>query len=88
MGVKNGLKDVGRTLDIDFTTMNNITKKIDEITDSDPGITFKSIDKLKEGNSNEQLKYKEFVELDNQHKEVFRLARAFEGTPRSSGVNA
>ena len=45
MGVKNGLKDVGRTLDIDFTTMNNITKKIDEITDSDPGITFKSIDK-------------------------------------------
>ena len=88
MGVKNGLKDVGRTLDIDFTTMNNITKKIDEITDSDPGITFKSIDKLKEGNSNEQLKYKEFVELDNQHKEVFRLARAFEGTPRSSGVHA
>ena len=87
LGVKNGLKDVGRILDIDFNTMNEITKKIDEISDEDPNTTFKSLDALKEGNDTEKIKYKEFYNLENKYKEIFRLARAFEGTPRNLGVD-
>ena len=88
MGVKNGLKDVGRTLDVPFDIMNDITKRIDEITDSEPGISFKALDKLQNGNDNDKLKYTEFKKLEDEYKEIFRLARVYEGTPRNSGVHA
>lgn len=88
LGVKNGLKDVGRVLNYDFTTMNNITKKIDEITDDAPSIHFKDIDKYKDGDNKEQMKYSEFKKLENEYKELFKIARMLEGTPRNTGVHA
>lgn len=100
MGVKSGLKDFGRVLCIDFGVMNNITKKIDEITDAVPGIKFKHLDgfekdakeALAEGDTatHDKLiaKYNAFKELENEYQELFRLARKFEGTPRNMGVHA
>lgn len=89
MGVKNGLKDIGRVLEVSFSIMNSITKKIDEITDSAPSISFKDFDKLAKGENKGDLeKYKMFVDLENEYPEMFRLARAFEGTPRNMGVHA
>ena len=85
MGVKSGLKDVGRVLKIDFATMNAISKKITEITDDAPSIKFKDLDKLKD---EEPAKYAIFKELEDSNQELFRLARRFEGTKRNFGVHA
>lgn len=89
MGVKNGIKDVGRVLNMDFGLLNSITKKIDEITDEEPSIKFKSIDEL--ANFTDDLskqKYAEWVALQKQYPRLFELAREFEGTPRNMGVHA
>lgn len=100
MGVKSGLKDFGRVLNIDFGIMNNLTKKIDEITEETPGIKFKHLDgyktdaeeALEEGDQQTYdkliAKYEEFKKLENQYPELFRLARKFEGTPRNMGSHA
>lgn len=88
LGVKNGLKDVGRVLNIDFTTMNALSKKIDEWTGEAPSIKFKDLDKLANGNAMDKEIYEEFKETESQYSELFRLARAFEGTPRNQGVHA
>lgn len=85
MGVKNGLKDVGRVLEIPFSVMNDISKKISELTDDAPGIKFKDLDKLQE---DEPLKYMIFKQLEDSYQEIFRLARRFEGTKRNFGVHA
>ena len=88
MGVKSGLKDVGRALRIDFGIMNQVTKKIDEILEI-PSLKFKHLDALKESDdANERSKWKEFNKLESEHKELFRLARRFEGTPRNVGIHA
>lgn len=89
MGVKSGLKDVGRVLDMPFDLVNNqICKKIDEINIDQTTPTFKDYDSLKDGNDNEQKQWIEFNKLEKQNKELFRLARAFEGIPRNFGVHA
>lgn len=87
MGVKSGIKDVARVIDIDFKTINDITKAIDTINDS-PGLKFKDLDVMKEGEPNDKKAWEDFNRLENDNKELFRLARAFEGTPRNQGVNA
>lgn len=101
MGVKSGLKDFGRVLCIEFMTMNNITRMIDEITEEAPSIKFKDLDKYEtdavyalEEEHDEALynklidKATRFKNLENQYPELFRLARKFEGTPRNMGVHA
>lgn len=89
MGVKSGLKDVGRVLDMPFDLVNNqICKKIDEINIDKTTPTFKDYDSLKDGNDNEQKQWIEFNKLEKQNKELFRLARAFERIPRNFGVHA
>lgn len=100
MGVKSGLKDFARVLEIPFQDANLISKKIDEISLEVPGIKFKDLDKLKDeaedlrvagqiGPANEiEARYNEFVKLENQYKELFRLARKYEGTPRNMGSHA
>lgn len=88
MGVKSGLKDVGRVLNIDFATMNALSKKIDEWTGEAPSVKFKDLDKLAEGDDRDKEIYKEFKETESYYSELFRLARAFEGTPRNQGVHA
>ena len=87
LGVKNGLKDVGRVFGMDFVLMNNITKAIDEINDK-PGAQFKDFDSMKNGDEGEQKLYEKFKELEERFPELFRLARAFEGTPRNVGIHA
>ena len=82
LGVKNGLKDIGRVLSIDFATMNAISKKISELTDNAPSISFKDLDNL------EDTKYSEFKKLEEANKELFRIARKLEGTKRNFGVHA
>lgn len=100
LGVKNGLKDFGRTLRMDFTELNNLCKKIDEITEKAPSIKFKDLDKyykdaeiaLEEGNTNLydklKAKNKDFIELEKKYSEIFRLARKFEGCKRNCGIHA
>ena len=87
MGVKSGLKDVGRVLNVDFGAMNVISKKLDEIMDK-PQPKFKDFDALKEGDMAEKARWNEFNTLEEQYPELFRLARAFEGNPRNMGVHA
>lgn len=87
MGVKSGLKDVARVLDIDFKTINDITKAIDGINDS-PGLKFKDLDAMKDGDESEKKAWQDFDRIESNNKELFRLARAFEGTPRNQGVHA
>ncbi|MCY8890530.1 DNA polymerase III subunit alpha [Bacillus spizizenii] len=88
MGVKSSLKDVGRVLRIDFSIMNEITKKMDEILDK-PSVKFKHFDKLKDSEDmSDRAKWQEFNKLENEHAEIFRLARRFEGTPRNVGIHA
>lgn len=89
MGVKSGLKDVGRVLQIEFGIMNSITKEIDVITDEAPSIKFKHLDALAESDlERDKNKYKQFKALEDKYPELFRLARRFEGTPRNMGVHA
>jgi DNA polymerase-3 subunit alpha len=88
LGVKNGLKDVGRVLDIDFGVMNNITKKIDEWCDK-PELYFKDLDNLQGSDKeDERIAWREFRDYEEQYAELFRLARRFEGIPRNCGVHA
>ena len=87
MGVKSGIKDVGRVLEIDFKTVNDINKKIDEINNA-PGVKFKDLDAMKDGDENEKKAWETFHKLEEENTELFRLARAFEGTPRNQGVHA
>lgn len=84
-GVKNGIKDIARALNIDFKVSNTINKKISEITDDAPGISFKTLDGLAE---TDPEKYKIFKQLEDDNKELFRLARRFEGSKRNLGVHA
>lgn len=85
MGVKSGLKDVGRVLKVDFATMNTISKTITELTDDAPSIKFKDLDALEQ---EDLAKYQAFKRLEETNKEIFRLARRFEGTKRNFGVHA
>ena len=88
MGVKSGIKDVGRVLEISFDTMNNIAKQLDEILDA-PQPKFKDFDALKDSdNKNEVEAWKKFNQLEEDNKEIFRLARKFEGLHRNFGVHA
>ncbi len=88
MGVKSGIKDVGRVLEIPFDTMNNISKQLDEILDA-PQPKFKDFDALKDSdNKNEVEAWKKFNQLEEDNKEIFRLARKFEGLHRNFGVHA
>lgn len=84
MGVKSGLKDVGRVLEIPFDIMNNISKQLDEILDK-PQPKFKDFDELKEENP---IAWEKFNKLENDNKELFRIARKFEGLVRNFGVHA
>lgn len=85
--VKSGLKEVGRTLEYDFPTMNGITKQIDEFSDN-PDLQFKHLDKLKDGDAKDRAIWAKFNALEEQYPELFRLARRFEGVPKNAGIHA
>ena len=88
MGVKSGLKDVGRALNIPFDTMNALSKQIDEINiKAQPD--FKDYDDLKNSQDQaEQKDWEKFHKLELENYEIFRLARKFEHLKRNFGVHA
>lgn len=89
MGVKSGLKDIGRALKISFDKMNALSKIIDDFKDVvPPQPKFKHYDSLKDGNETEKSLYTKWQKLEADNKELFRLARAFEGLKRNFGVHA
>lgn len=89
MGVKSGLKDIGRALKISFDKMNALSKIIDDFKDVvPPQPKFKHYDVLKDGNETEKSLYAKWQKLEAENKELFRLARAFEGLKRNFGVHA
>lgn len=86
MGVKSGLTDVGRVLNVPLATVKKITKDLDEIMGNPAaGFEFKDLDNLAEENPDA---YARFKAIEEANAEMFRLARAFEGTPRNTGVHA
>lgn len=88
-GVKSGLKDVGRALKVPFDKMNSLSKEIDKFECSvPPQPKFKDYDSLKDGNETEKSLYTKWKKLESDNKEIFRLARAFEGLKRNFGVHA
>ena len=88
MGVKSGLKDVGRALNIPFDTMNALSKQIDEINIK-PQPDFKDYDDLKDSdNQAERADWEKFHKLELENREIFRLARKFEHLKRNFGVHA
>ena len=76
VGVKNGLKDVARVLDLPFAESNELTKNFDD------GITWKDIDKL------DGEEKKKIDELENKYNEIFRIARKLDGVKRNCGIHA
>lgn len=84
LGVKSGIKDVARVLDIPFDVVNGITKEIGDILDI-PDLAFENLDELKESDPNE---WQRFDALEKANPEIFRLARRFEGVARGVGVHA
>jgi DNA polymerase-3 subunit alpha len=88
MGVKSGLKDVGRVLNIDFKIMNEISKKVDEWSDV-PTLKFKHLDALKDSDRPYDVQaYEEFKAYEAEYPELFGLARKFEGAVRNMGCHA
>ena len=76
VGVKNGLKDVARVLDLPFAEANELTKNFDD------GITWKDIDAM-EGEEKKAIDL-----LEEKYAEIFRVARALDGVKRNCGVHA
>jgi DNA polymerase-3 subunit alpha len=88
LGVKSGLKDIGRVLSIDYGVINTLNKKVDEWSDK-PELYFKDLDALKESSRPYEKKaWEEFNQYETEYPELFRLARAFEGVPRNTSVHA
>ena len=76
VGVKNGLKDVARVLDLPFAEANELTKNFDD------GTTWKDIDSM-EGEEKKAIEL-----LEEKYSEIFRVARALDGVKRNCGVHA
>jgi DNA polymerase-3 subunit alpha len=88
LGVKSGLKDVGRVLEIDYGAINDLTAKVDTWLDK-PDLSFSDLDKLKDSDREpERHAWEEFNNYELQYPELFRLARRFEGVTRNYGVHA
>ncbi len=88
MGVKSGIKDITRVLGIPYKVSDEISKAIDTIKVK-PQPKFKDYDDLKDSaNPTERSMWETFNNLEKKYPEIFRLARAFEGSPRSFGVHA
>ena len=76
VGVKNGLKDVARVLDLPFAEANELTKSFDD------GVTWKDIDAM-EGEQREAIAL-----LEKKYAEIFRVARKLDGCKRNCGIHA
>ena len=69
--------------------MNELSRSIDEMEDAvPPQPKFKDYDNLKNGNVQEKQLWNKWDKLEQENKELFRLARNFEGLKRNFGVHA
>lgn len=85
-----GIKDFARVLDVPLSIPDKINKELQAIANDDPKACFKFFDKMEEESPE---KYKQFKALEDANKELFRLARKFEGairqwTTHASGIIA
>jgi DNA polymerase-3 subunit alpha len=80
-----GVKDFARVLDIPLSIPDKINKELQAIANDDPKACFKFFDKMKEESPE---KYKQFKALEDANKELFRLARKFEGSIRQWTTHA
>lgn len=88
LGVKSGIKDIGRYFEYPVEDMNKLTKEIDKLFDA-PGLTFKDIDALANSEiKNDKDTYEAYKKLENKYPELFEYARKFEGNARNLGVHA
>ena len=100
IGLKSGIKDFGRILGISFDDCNQMSKNIDYISDEEIGFKFKDItrvesdlkDAIEAGNDSlaDALQKKQDMidEMFENHPELFRLIKRFEGCKRGYGVHA
>ena len=77
IGVKNGLKDVARVLDLPFVEANELTKNFDD------GTTRKDIDEMEEGEQKDKIR-----DLEIKYAEIFKVARKLNGIKRGPGIHA
>ena len=74
-----GIKDFARVLGIPMAVSDGINKKLQVLANNDPKASFKFFDKMDSG---------EFRKLEEENKELFRLARKFEGSIRQWTTHA
>lgn len=74
-----GIKDFARVLDFPISVSDKINKKLQALANNDPKACFKFFDDM--DNS-------EFKALEEENKELFRLARKFEGSIRQWTTHA
>lgn len=80
----NGIKDVMRVFNVDFSVANEVTKELNQIIDS-LSVTFEAFDKLKDENPEG---YKKFKAIESTYQEYFDIVRQLEGIPRNYGIHA
>ena len=80
-----GIKDFSRVLDVPLYVVDKINKKLQALSNNDPKACFQLFDDMETKNP---AGYKEFKALEEENKEVFRLARKFEGSIRQWGSHA
>lgn len=88
LGVKSGIKDIGRYFNYSVEDMNKLTKEIDALFDA-PSLTFKDIDSLADSDDvKDKETYASFKKLEDKYPKLFKYARKFEGNARNLGVHA
>lgn len=88
-GVKSGLKDVARVLEIPYKESNDISKQLDRIAAVPPQPKFKDYDVLRDSPVEQERKQWDiFHALEEEYPELFRVARALEGCKRNFGIHA
>ena len=88
LAVKSGLKDICKVLGVSFADANAISKRIDEVNVGKAQPEFKDYDELAEGSDSDKQEWEKFHAIEMEYPEYFRLARAFEGSPKNYGVHA
>lgn len=80
-----GIKDFARVLSMPMSVSDKINKKLQSIANDDPKASFKFFDSMEKTNPSG---YQEFKALEEENKELFRLARKFEGSVRQWTTHA
>ena len=103
LGVKSGIKDVGKVLGMSFAERNRISKEIGEIFKDEVDLSFKYIDSLiadidldkvellkdtDKEKYNNYCKYMKYKKIEDEYKDLFDAVRKLEGNKRNYGIHA